>query len=65
MEESCTMAEAFAVLKDRVLAVGNEGDMQKYKGKNTKTIDLNSKVVLPGFIDPHIHMSFSSMTHWT
>jgi predicted amidohydrolase YtcJ len=28
-------------------------------------VDLNQKVILPGFIDPHIHMCFSSMTHWT
>lgn len=37
----------------------------KQKGPNTQLIDLKGKTLLPGFIDPHVHMVFSSMKHWT
>lgn len=38
--------------------------MFAFKGSSTKIIDLEKKVVLPGFIDPHIHMCFSMIDHW-
>lgn len=64
MEEDETIGEAMAILKDRVLGVGQQIEIFKLKGKDTKMIDLNQKTILPGFIDPHIHMAFSSLTHW-
>lgn len=27
-------------------------------------VDLQGKVMLPGFIDPHVHMCFTMFRHW-
>lgn len=35
-----------------------------YKGANTKITDLRGRVMLPGFVDPHVHMCFTMFRHW-
>jgi predicted amidohydrolase YtcJ len=39
-------------------------DALVYKGANTKIVDLKGRTMLPGFIDPHIHMCFTMFRHW-
>ena len=39
----------------RILFVGSDEDSEAYTGDGTKVIDLEGKVVLPGFLDTHIH----------
>ncbi len=54
-----TIAQAVAVQNGKILAVGNNKQIEKLKGKNTQVIDLGGKTVTPGFIDGHSHfMSF-------
>ena len=48
-------AEAMAISGDTLLAVGNEAEILKFKGKNTRVLDLKGKFVTPGFIDSHLH----------
>lgn len=48
-------AEALAISGDTLLAVGSEKEVLKFKGKDTKLIDLEGKFVTPGFIDSHLH----------
>ena len=48
-------AEAVAVLAGRILAVGSDGEIGKYRGPSTKSVDLRGKRMLPGFIDDHTH----------
>lgn len=50
-----TWAEAVAVRDDKIIAVGSSHDIQKYAGKETLVIDAHHRMVLPGFIDSHIH----------
>lgn len=50
--------------KDRILAINDDETILKLKGPNTRVIDLNNRTLLPGFIDPHIHMGFSAMKNW-
>jgi len=38
------------------IAVGNNDDSLSYKGDNTKIIDLNGRIVIPGLNDSHIHI---------
>eukprot|EP01125_Pyxidicula_operculata_P011829 TRINITY_DN3869_c0_g1_i2.p1 TRINITY_DN3869_c0_g1~~TRINITY_DN3869_c0_g1_i2.p1 ORF type:complete len:468 (+),score=103.22 TRINITY_DN3869_c0_g1_i2:25-1428(+) len=43
-------------IKDGVLiSVGENSEVIKYIGPNTKVVDLNGYLVLPGFIDTHVH----------
>jgi predicted amidohydrolase YtcJ len=54
-----TIAQAVAVQNGKILAVGNNKQIEKLKGKNTQIVDLGGKTVTPGFIDGHSHfMSF-------
>lgn len=47
---------AVAILGSRIAAMGSTEDMQILAGHKTEFIDLEGKVVLPGFCDAHIHM---------
>src|SRR5262245_57815530 len=48
-------AEAVAVIGDRIVAVGSRGDIDLWRGPQTKVIDAGGKLLLPGFNDAHLH----------
>ena len=48
-------AEAVAVKGKDIIFVGNTDQALTFKGSETKVIDLNGKMLLPGFIDAHAH----------
>lgn len=50
-----TVAEAIAVRDGKIIHVGSDRDAEKYVGKETVVIDLQGRLVLPGFIDSHCH----------
>ena len=49
------IAEAVAVKDGRILAVGKDDDILKLKGPKTRLIDAESRTVLPGLYDSHVH----------
>ncbi|WP_370980987.1 amidohydrolase [Agaribacterium sp. ZY112] len=48
-------AEAVAIRDAKFIEVGSNKEVNKFKGPNTKLIDLRGKFVMPGIIDEHIH----------
>jgi predicted amidohydrolase YtcJ len=48
-------AQAVAVLGDRIVAVGSNGDVEAWHDGRTRTIDASGKLLLPGFNDSHVH----------
>ena len=48
-------AEAIAIRGERILAVGTSAEIEKLKGKITRRIDLQGRLVTPGFNDAHFH----------
>jgi predicted amidohydrolase YtcJ len=48
-------ATAVAVRDGRILAVGSDAEIQALAGTRTETIDLDGRLVLPGFQDSHAH----------
>jgi hypothetical protein len=56
-------AEAVAIKDKSIIFVGNNDGVQSYIGDNTKVINLNGKMLLPGFIDAHCH-SISSYRYF-
>jgi predicted amidohydrolase YtcJ len=49
------IGEAVAVKDGRILDVGSNDDIMRLVGLKTKKIDLEGKLLLPGFIDTHEH----------
>jgi predicted amidohydrolase YtcJ len=49
------VAEAVAILGDRIVSVGSNQDVDTWRGGNTKTIDAAGKRLVPGFDDAHVH----------
>jgi predicted amidohydrolase YtcJ len=50
-------AQAVAIAGDRIAYVGTESGADAFIGPGTTVIDLEKKMVLPGFIDSHAHSS--------
>lgn len=48
-------AQAVAVRGDRILAVGSSAEMETLRGADTKVIDADGKLLIPGFNDAHVH----------
>lgn len=46
---------AIALMGDTILALGSDSDVALFRTNTTKVIDLEGRVVFPGFIDTHIH----------
>jgi hypothetical protein len=55
VNEAQPRAEAVACLGNRIVAVGSNGEIRKWIGPGTETIDLGGKLVVPGFNDAHVH----------
>jgi predicted amidohydrolase YtcJ len=54
-------AEAMAVRGDKIVAVGDKAKIEAYRGKTTKVIDAQGRLLLPGFTDCHIHFMDGSL----
>jgi predicted amidohydrolase YtcJ len=50
-------AEAVAIRGERIDAVGTSAEIEKLAGAKTRRVDLQGRVVTPGFNDAHIHFS--------
>lgn len=61
MDHNGTTAEAVAIKKERIVAVGSNEKITQFIGEATKILHLNGKVVLPGFIDTHMHLTFTGL----
>jgi predicted amidohydrolase YtcJ len=51
-------AAAVAVKGERILAVGDDQQIRRYIGRQTRRLDLAGKAVTPGLIDTHAHLPF-------
>jgi len=55
VDEKKTVAEAVAVKDGKILRVGSTEAIKRLAGSKTKIIDLEGRLLLPGFIDTHEH----------
>ncbi len=49
-------AGAIAIKGDRILMIGNDKEMGRVKGPDTRIIDCQRKTLIPGFNDAHCHI---------
>lgn len=55
VDKAHPQAEALAVIGDRIVAVGSVADVDAWHGPQTKVVDAQGKLLLPGFNDAHVH----------
>ena len=48
-------ADAVAVRGDRLAAVGSSAEVRKLAGREARVIDAKGQLVVPGFVDAHVH----------
>ncbi len=54
-DSSGTIAEAIAVDGKTIVAIGSNAEIDALKGPSTKVIELGGRLVMPGFVEGHIH----------
>ena len=52
-----TEQQALAIRGNRILAVGSEDTVLSAAGPNPEIVDLAGRIILPGFIEPHMHFT--------
>lgn len=55
MDDANPLAEALAITGNKIVAVGANDEILRYRGDDTKVIDLEGRTLVPGFIDSHNH----------
>ncbi|GMH15713.1 hypothetical protein Nepgr_017554 [Nepenthes gracilis] len=55
-DRSLPYADSMAIRNGRILRVGNYSSLQELEGHGTEKLNLDGKVVVPGFIDSHVHL---------
>jgi len=56
------LAQAVAIVGNRIAAVGSSREIEEWIGPDTEVLDLEGKLVLPGFIDAHVHFAEGGFT---
>jgi predicted amidohydrolase YtcJ len=55
-------AQAVAIRGNRIAFVGSDREVKKFAAKNTKIVDAQKRLVLPGITDSHIHFMDGSLS---
>src|ERR1700687_2475355 len=55
-------AQALAIRDGKILAVGTDSEIARYRSVSTRVIDGRGRLVLPGFTDCHAHFLDGSFT---
>ncbi|NJN81826.1 MAG: amidohydrolase [Caldilineaceae bacterium] len=55
VDDEHSWAQAIAIRKHRVVALGNDDEILALAGPDTQRIDAGGRLVLPGLCDAHIH----------
>jgi predicted amidohydrolase YtcJ len=57
--------QALAIAGNHVVAVGSREAVRSEVGQIDRVVDLGGRVVLPGFIEPHMHFALmAGLGHW-
>ncbi|MDC8103728.1 amidohydrolase [Chryseobacterium sp. PTM-20240506] len=57
MEDTLPQSEAVVLKNGKILFAGIKAEAERYTDEGTKIINLEGKVLLPGFIDVHSHLT--------
>jgi len=54
-------AEALAVIRDRISAIGTSAELRRLIGPKTRVLDAKGRRIVPGFYDSHVHLLGSGL----
>lgn len=54
-------ASALAVRGGRIVAVGDAKSVRRLQGTNTELVDLKGATLMPGFVEPHVHIDLTAI----
>lgn len=60
MNEGAPRVEAVGFEKGKIVAAGATAEVSKMVGSDTQVVHLAGRTVIPGFVDPHNHFSFTT-----
>ena len=63
MDEDHPQAEALVTKHGKILALGSEKELAHHVGPLTKRVELGTKVLYPGLIEPHMHMWVTAINY--
>lgn len=55
MDDARSTATAVAIENDKIVYVGDDAGVEEFIGTATEVVDLEGQMVVPGFVDSHIH----------
>jgi predicted amidohydrolase YtcJ len=55
MDAGASVAEAVAVRRGEIVAVGSDREVRRLTGSGTRVVDLGGRTLMPGFYAPHDH----------
>jgi predicted amidohydrolase YtcJ len=55
LDAKSRVAQALAVRRGRIVAVGDNAAVLKLRGRDTRVLDAKGRTVLPGLYDSHVH----------
>ena len=61
MDNQRPTAQVIATRGKRIACVGEEKDCDQWIGPNTKVINLNGRMLMPGFVEAHLHPVLGSV----
>ncbi len=56
IDATLPQTEAVAISGNKIVFVGSNGEAEKWVGPKTEVVDLQGKLLLPGFNDAHCHL---------
>jgi len=63
IDSRSSIAEAIAIVGDRILAVGPDAAIGAHTAPTTRVLDLKRRTIAPGLIDGHAHMDREALRH--
>jgi predicted amidohydrolase YtcJ len=61
VDDAYPFAEAIALRGPCIVAVGSATDIKRHYTAATEIVDLDGRAVLPGFVEPHVHVLTSAL----
>jgi hypothetical protein len=69
LDKDSSIKEALAVKDGVIIAVGSDGEMRRWRGAQTREINLAGRTLIPGLNDSHMHATVAGLSwdfelHW-